>query len=617
MIRKILVLTLCVVLALSCNKSPKPVQEATLEDLVSIFKSGVALESFTEEGESVFMMSLRDGRKYSVAGSLLSMQTAMQWPEIALDENDQWLVNGQNSGKSLTAQASAIVATHRDENGLWMRLDDGSFLFYLYTGTKSFASFRIEKASNPELSQDIVPGISGSDVSIRESDFAPIKVRLKANIAVWGHSLTLDGQPYVNGVSYLPAKGAKLSYTDYSGNQQFISVNSDLRPRLPIIEISTENKTPITSKEVYIPANFNIRDDYEFYGGSNACEISGQIRGRGNSTWDMPKKPYRIKFNEKVKLMGMPKSKHWALLANYSDKTLLRNSAAMRISQACDVLSWTPRHRNVEVYLNGEYLGVYSAFETVRPDKDRVPIDISGVDDGTDITGGYFIEVDEKEGNLARWRTSKNVPMSFKEPEEPTQEQIDYLKEYIRNVENTLYYGKASDPEKGYRAYIDVESFAANYIVQELTKNVDGNFRLSTFLAKYKGDEHLYVSNVWDFDLALGNCDYVPGGNGPTGFIIRDCVWYTKLCADSYFRNAVKEIWAKVYPEIDNIIADLREESSGMREAIDRNFRKWNILRSYVWPNYFPSGTYDEHLGFMLDYLRERADWLNAELSAW
>ncbi|MCP4499528.1 MAG: hypothetical protein GY822_06130, partial [Deltaproteobacteria bacterium] len=122
-----------------------------------------------------------------------------------------------------------------------------------------------------------------------------------------------------------------------------------------------------------------------------------EIRGRGNSTWGKPKKPYKLKLEDKSKLLGMPKSKHWALLANYFDPSQLRNSAAMFLGEQT-TLAWTPKLRHVEVQVNGEFIGLYQLAETVRIEDNRVDItEMSPSDTGpVDITGGYLLEQDAR-----------------------------------------------------------------------------------------------------------------------------------------------------------------------------------------------------------------------------
>lgn len=130
---------------------------------------------------------------------------------------------------------------------------------------------------------------------------------------------------------------------------------------IPRIVIETENRKAIVDRETEIPAKMQI------WGDSTAeSEIMDlTIRGRGNSSWEMPKKSYKIEFDKKQSMLGMPKDKDWALIANYADKTLMRNYLAYRLSAALDVF-YAPRCEFAELYVNGNYLGVYLVTETIK-----------------------------------------------------------------------------------------------------------------------------------------------------------------------------------------------------------------------------------------------------------
>ena len=124
--------------------------------------------------------------------------------------------------------------------------------------------------------------------------------------------------------------------------------------RIPVVYITTDDLAPVTSKEDYVYASIIVEDVDLMYTSEKYYEGRMRIKGRGNTTWNMPKKPWRLKLDEKHSLLGMPSEKDWCLLANYSDKTLIRNMTAMRLSEICG-MSWSPRMRPVEVYMNGNY----------------------------------------------------------------------------------------------------------------------------------------------------------------------------------------------------------------------------------------------------------------------
>jgi hypothetical protein len=205
-----------------------------------------------------------------------------------------------------------------------------------------------------------------------------------------------------------------------------------------------------------------------------------QIRGRGNSTWGMPKKPYRVKLTDKQSLLGMPSSKDWVLLANYSDKSLLRNALAMELGTRMG-MPWTPRSGFVELYLNERYDGVYLLSENIKVSKDRVNIDqLAAGDVSADkITGGYLLEVDFRQDGHTMFSSIDQLPIVFQDPEDPVQAQEDYINGYINQFETALHSSGFADPTTGYAAYIDVDSFVRWFLVNELFRNVDANMGTS------------------------------------------------------------------------------------------------------------------------------------------
>ena len=172
---------------------------------------------------------------------------------------------------------------------------------------------------------------------------------------------------------------------------------------LPVLYIQTENNKTITSKDYYLNATYYL-DALGLAGyqsiGSASAPLTMEIKGRGNYTWrDFNKKPYRIKLADKQPLLGLNKSKHFALMAHADDaqskKGFMRNQVGFELSRMIG-MEWTPATAPVEVVLNGDYIGLYFLTETIRVDKDRVNI-VEQEDEETNseaITGGWLVEID-------------------------------------------------------------------------------------------------------------------------------------------------------------------------------------------------------------------------------
>lgn len=379
---------------------------------------------------------------------------------------------------------------------------------------------------------------------------------------------------------------------------------------IPVVRIQTQGGAGIYDKVNYVKGTITVSDPEKLY--SDVAEFSAPmgIRGRGNSTWGWPKKPWKVKLDEKAPILGMPKDKEWALLANYADRTLIRNIVAMKISEICG-FSWTPRLRSVEVYLNGEYQGVYTLCEHKKVSKDRVNID---------KTRDLYFEIEETMDETTVWWTSMGVPMMFSEPEVPSKEQFDNARKIFNDFEAALY---SSDVD-AYEDHVDVESFINYYIVQELTKNVDGNFRKSTFLTKEEGRK-IEMYHVWDFDLTLGNCGYYGWdvGNGPENFWIKDfasnCTpgdnWVNLMMKDPDFVIRLQERWEELMPELEKIPDFIDDQVWMLEKAVKRNFERWNIWDWVDWVKMPSLGSYEKEVEYLKEFYSDRLEWLDRELN--
>ena len=394
---------------------------------------------------------------------------------------------------------------------------------------------------------------------------------------------------------------------------------------IPVIRITTAGGAGIYDKENYVDGTVNITDPEKMYSDVTDFTADMGIRGRGNSTWGWPKKPWKVKLDEKASLLGMPADKEWALLANYADRTLLRNVVAMKLSEICG-FPWTPRMRSVEVYLNGLYQGVYTLCEHKKVSRDRVNIEVVGETDneGDAVTGGYYLEIEENQDETTCWWTSMEVPMMFSEPEVPTAAQYEYVTGLFDEFEQALQGEDFADPSKGYAAYIDVDSFINYYIVQELTKNIDGNLRKSSFITKERGKK-MEMYHLWDFDLTLGNCGYFDWriGSGPEGFWVKDFSsksiygggWFRRLFQDPAFVDAVQARWNELMPEFEKIPEFIDNQAFRLEPARKRNFEKWDINESVDWVKFPSRGSYEAELDYLKKFYSDRLRWLDTELN--
>lgn len=325
---------------------------------------------------------------------------------------------------------------------------------------------------------------------------------------------------------------------------------------LPQLFLTTEGGVAITSKETYVSGTFSLKS--EAYEDGQLYDGAMEIRGRGNSTWMAAKKPYRIKLDKKADLLGMGESKHWVLLANYYDTTLMRNRIAFDTARAMDFMVMDSV--NVDVYLNGEYQGNYQLCEQVRVAGERVNIydwekqaetvakalckeyaelvteenaledamveDLSWLSTGAvtyggttydvqayverlpELTGGFLIELDDTYDEVSKFRTQSGQPIMVKAPEyaATNDAMFGYIREYIQAVESAIMSPDGTTQWQGetvhYEDLIDVDSFVDFFLLTEVFANLDSMFK-STYMYKDVGGK-LTMGPLWDFDLCAG-----------------------------------------------------------------------------------------------------------------
>lgn len=330
-----------------------------------------------------------------------------------------------------------------------------------------------------------------------------------------------------------------------------------------------------------------------------------KIRGRGNSTWNMPKKPYQIKLDDKEKVLDMPKDKKWILLAHFADKSLLRTETAFAMSRFSS-LDFTPQSRFVEVFINVKYRGTYQITQKVEESSNRVDI-------GDD---GYLLEIDYKydPDDDVIFKMAGGYAVNIKEPNlDEGDDQYNYIKDYILNVEKVLYSDNFKDPTDGYRKYLDLQSFADWYIVQELTRNVDAAFGTSVYMNVIPG-EKLRMGPLWDFDISMGNINYADASK-TEGFYIKNSYWISRLFEDPYFVSIVQERMKYFNSKKTEIFNNLDKNRAFINSAQEENFKHWDILGKYVWPNYQYPPTYQEEIDYLKDWLEKRWLWLDIEIA--
>lgn len=393
------------------------------------------------------------------------------------------------------------------------------------------------------------------------------------------------------------------------GNTRTYKVLIKVYTGIPIINLTSAG--PITSKDNYVTGTVSVNGNVEY---DSQPTATMKIKGRGNSSWTLfPKKPYRFKLDSKASLLGMPSAKDWVLLANYNDKTLMRNRIALEFARRMGS-DFAPESRFVEVFLNGEFLGNYLLTAQVEVQSKRV--NITELTAGaTDITGGYLMELDTRLDEPTWFRTTKNLPITLKSPNPITPAQLAYIKKYFQDTEDALFSTNFRDATAGYAPYINSDSFVNWLLVNETVKNQDARDFSSIYYFKDKGGK-LGMGPVWDFDLSGGNIDSTIA-KVPENWYVRDATWFLRLEQDPVFNNKVRNRWAATRAkEIEQIFADIDQNAAYLQLSQKKNFERWPILDKYIWRNAVVTGSYDKEVDYMRNFLKTRVAWIDANIKS-
>lgn len=419
---------------------------------------------------------------------------------------------------------------------------------------------------------------------------------------------------------------------------------------LPIVVINTSGQT--IPDEPKIVADMGIIDNgpgmrnflsdpFNNYQGKIGIEI------RGSSSQMFPKKQYGIELrnddgtDRDASLLGLPPEEDWVLFAPYNDKSLMRDVLAYKLGR--DQGRYAPDTRYCELVLNDEYLGVYVLIEKIKRDVNRVDINKLNPDEisGNSLTGGYIIKIDKMTGSGGDgWNSSFTPPnrsgaqtifFQYDVPDasEIVTQQKNYIQQYVNSFEAALATQNFTNPDQGYKNYIDLDSFVDYFIANEVSKNPDA-YRLSAFLYKQRQSEgnKLYMGPIWDFNLAFGNVDYCTSGH-PEGFVTEFnsiCpqdwwlipFWWDRFLQDPAYRTQLATRWTElrngpyqtsaIHSYVDSVAAVLNVE------AQQRNFQRWPVLGQYVWPNYYVGNTFQQEIEWLKNWITQRMDWLDAEI---
>lgn len=350
---------------------------------------------------------------------------------------------------------------------------------------------------------------------------------------------------------------------------------------LPVVYVNTTNSAAINSTENYVTGSLYIDSLGKAALGTKEAPIAAQFKGRGNYTWTgFDKKPYKIKFDVKQAVLGMPNNRHWCLLACADDYLgFLKMPAGFRISEAVG-LRWTPRTRPVELVLNGKYMGLYFLTEHVRIASNRVKI-TEQEDNATDsVSGGWLVEIDNyaSDGNIEFDEgNGQHVMVSLKEPEVLSSQQRNYIEQQLNGLNNALYGNSSAKLWQ----MLDVDEAAKYYLVQEIMEDCE-SYHGSCFLYKDR-DRNGKVDKwkfgpVWDFGNAYDRHQETWIYDNPTF----DQYWIGRIATWPEFQKAVKEQWWIYYhTQKDQVKTDMRTFANTIEKAAKNDANVWRNTSNY------------------------------------
>lgn len=418
--------------------------------------------------------------------------------------------------------------------------------------------------------------------------------------------------------------------------------------KLPVLCLTTESGT---MDKIHEDKEYAETGVFAYYDAQGTCSYQGEveeIRGRGNSTWGLVKKPYQFKLYESVDLMGGGASKAYNLIANGYDETRLRNQIVAGLAEVLG-MSYVPDEQMIDLYINDIYYGNYYLTEKVRVGNQGV--DIRDMEEyaetdryqeglmpeifenetgnrkwtavqylGGDISGGYLLERELEEryvGEISGFVTDQGDHYVLQSPRYATEEQVNYIADLFQAFQDAVEQPDGINPRTGkhYSDYIDMSSFIQKYLVEEVSKNYDGGVTSSFF---YKPDDavsqKIYAGPIWDYDVTFGNCNLDKIASNPLGITkLSNHVYGTDLFAALYeqpdfYEQMVRMYEEKALPYLDSLLdggIDRMIEDSRLSAQMD-SIRWENLENRY---QYYEN--YDNDVRYLKYFIEKRRDFLN------
>ena len=452
-----------------------------------------------------------------------------------------------------------------------------------------------------------------------------------------GATVSVDGVEQVSGVTA----------NDFNGEVTYVVTSANGAARKVKVKVQNTGLPVVTINGTV----YSKSTDFDDIEGTSQVNIDGVdytagVRLRGNSTQVMPKKPYAIKLDKKAEVLGMPKHKRWVLLANWLDRTMLRNDLAFYLAQQTG--AWAPRGKSVELVLNGVHVGNYFLCEQIKMDDNRVAvadIDITELsaqtEDAVAAEMGFLLECDQgADATEIYFKVNSPVPfyVYVKDPSSVaapgngvnTTVGYTYIKKYFTQIGTALQRSNWATVAE----LIDYQSFADHWMFTELTANQESKHPKSFYMHKDAGGK-LKAGPAWDYDWAtfisqdlIGNANHSEvsstAGQIKDKFTMRYTMWYTYLFNDPAFKAVVKERWIANKAKFQSALNYLNQQAALVKVSDEYNHAMWPIegmivnssyTRQYGFPNRDESLSFDEAVARIYSNLEFRLSWLDTQIN--
>lgn len=466
-----------------------------------------------------------------------------------------------------------------------------------YTDIDNFEGIYVPADENPGLFFDTTGYITGSGVCIFLPCTADESRLVFYSTGKNGEFLERFEHDFNEGA--LDIEGVSI----YTMHSDLPSINLSIAPSSPSINDVESSK----DHSVETNGTFEIRD----ISGNRVSELM-TMRGRGNTSWLEDKKSFQVTLEKSQDVLGMGKAKKWILIANAKDHTLLRNEVFLSLADKLG-LAYTPKLRQVDLFINGEYNGTYSLCTKVENAKNRVELG-----DGDYL---YRIGADKDEysfflyDDLTKKGTEEYAPIYGELRDSKDRGKISKASIYLKNVVNELYEPDSTLDD------CDLESFAKYYWLQEYSKTTDPTLR-SVYMYWKNDEQKMYMGPAWDYDRTAGIIempfreeDY----QWPMGWTAREQDYYrflfknktfTDVVYDMYYNGGVREAFTQVSEELPGRI-------EAISKSADMNFVRWNVLyreESNKIAETYGDTSHESHLKWLTDWLRLRSEWIEDEM---